>query len=182
MAGFLFRLETEDGSPAEPPTLSSAVPNWREGDTIHLGKRAAVVALRDEDGDTPPALVVEPIVGFRTVNGGKATFPNVSREETMADAHTRSRAHDRHGAAVQDSRCGGGQGRTRKWRHRHEVAAASGGGCRAVCPGDEQLGRSTREGALDRAKNRAAELPDDLMGRVRQTSQKQARAATWHRS
>ena len=65
MAGFLFRLETEDGTPAEPPTLSSAVPNWREGDTIHLGKRALrVVALRDEDGDAPPALVVEPIVGF----------------------------------------------------------------------------------------------------------------------
>ena len=39
MAGFLFRLETEDGAPAEPPTLSSAVPDWREGDTIHLGKR-----------------------------------------------------------------------------------------------------------------------------------------------
>ena len=27
MAGFLFRLETEDGKPADPPTLSAAVPN-----------------------------------------------------------------------------------------------------------------------------------------------------------
>lgn len=25
---FLFRLETEDGEPAEPATLNSAVPNW----------------------------------------------------------------------------------------------------------------------------------------------------------
>jgi hypothetical protein len=36
---FLFRLETADGAPAEPPTLTSAVPNWRPGDTIPLGRR-----------------------------------------------------------------------------------------------------------------------------------------------
>jgi hypothetical protein len=34
MAGFLFRLETTDGEPAEPPTFTSAIPNWRTGDTI----------------------------------------------------------------------------------------------------------------------------------------------------
>ena len=34
---FLFRLETPDGEPAEPPTLSSAVPNWHAGDEIPLG-------------------------------------------------------------------------------------------------------------------------------------------------
>jgi hypothetical protein len=28
MAGFLFKLETADGKPAEPSTLSSAVPKW----------------------------------------------------------------------------------------------------------------------------------------------------------
>ena len=31
MAGFLFRLELEDGTPAEPPTFATAVPNWRSG-------------------------------------------------------------------------------------------------------------------------------------------------------
>jgi hypothetical protein len=31
---FLFRLETADGAPAEPPRLTSAVPNWGPGDTI----------------------------------------------------------------------------------------------------------------------------------------------------
>ena len=31
MAGFLFRLETADGAPADPSTLSAAVPNWRAG-------------------------------------------------------------------------------------------------------------------------------------------------------
>ena len=59
MAGFLFRLETVEGEPAEPPTLSAAVPNWKPGDTIALGRRTLrVVALRDEDG-APPVLVVE---------------------------------------------------------------------------------------------------------------------------
>jgi hypothetical protein len=39
MAGFLFRLETPEGLPADPPTLSSAVPNWKAGDTIPPGAR-----------------------------------------------------------------------------------------------------------------------------------------------
>jgi hypothetical protein len=60
MAGFLFRLETTDGSPAEPPTLEAAVPNWRAGDTILLGHRTLrVVDVRDDDADAPPVLVVE---------------------------------------------------------------------------------------------------------------------------
>ena len=37
MAGFLFRLETPEGVPADPPTLASSVPNWKAGDTIPLG-------------------------------------------------------------------------------------------------------------------------------------------------
>jgi hypothetical protein len=59
MAGFLFRLETVEGEPAEPPTLSAAVPNWKAGDTIPLGKRTLrVVGKRDEDADQPPVLIV----------------------------------------------------------------------------------------------------------------------------
>jgi hypothetical protein len=60
---FLFRLETPDGAPAEPPTLTSAVPNWRVGDTIPLGhsRTLRVVGVRDEDADQPPALVVEAV-------------------------------------------------------------------------------------------------------------------------
>jgi hypothetical protein len=60
MAGFLFRLETPEGLPAEPPTLSSAVPNWRAGDTIPLGgSTLRVLAIRDDNADEPPVLVVE---------------------------------------------------------------------------------------------------------------------------
>ena len=57
---FMFRLEQEDGSPADPPTLRAAVPNWRPGDTIPLGGRSLrVVEVRDDDADQPPTLVVE---------------------------------------------------------------------------------------------------------------------------
>jgi len=60
MAGFLFKLETLDGEPAEPRELSSAVPNWAPGHTIHFGyKTLRVVAVRDDDADSPPVLVVE---------------------------------------------------------------------------------------------------------------------------
>jgi hypothetical protein len=60
MAGHLFRLESRDGVPAEPPTLMSSVPNWRPGDTIPLGgKTLRVVDVRDDDVDQPPVLIVE---------------------------------------------------------------------------------------------------------------------------
>ncbi|HKD34456.1 MAG TPA: hypothetical protein VKB73_13485 [Gaiellaceae bacterium] len=61
MAGFLFKLETRNGSPANPPTLSAAVPNWTVGDVIALsaGRALRVVAKRDDDADSPPVLVVE---------------------------------------------------------------------------------------------------------------------------
>lgn len=40
-------------APAEPSTLSSAVPNWGEGGTIHLGKRTLrVISKRDDDADS----------------------------------------------------------------------------------------------------------------------------------
>jgi hypothetical protein len=57
---FLFKLETRDGSPADPPTLSVAVPNMRAGDVIPLGSRSLlVVGKRDGDADAPPVLIVE---------------------------------------------------------------------------------------------------------------------------
>lgn len=36
--GFIYRLELEDGTPADPPTFETAVPTWRAGDTIPLGR------------------------------------------------------------------------------------------------------------------------------------------------
>jgi len=59
-AGFLFRLETPDGIAVDPPTLASAVPNWKAGDLVPLGRRTLrVVGIRDDDADQPPVLIVE---------------------------------------------------------------------------------------------------------------------------
>ena len=58
---FSFRLDDEAGSPADPPTLKSAVPNWRPGDTIPLGRKTlrVVAVRRAEEPDGDPVLVVE---------------------------------------------------------------------------------------------------------------------------
>jgi hypothetical protein len=40
---FIYRLVLKDGTPAEPPTLSTAVPNWSPGDTIPLDRRRELV-------------------------------------------------------------------------------------------------------------------------------------------
>jgi hypothetical protein len=43
------------------PTLKTAVPSWRPGDTIPLGRSRTlrVIAVRDDDADQAPVLVVE---------------------------------------------------------------------------------------------------------------------------
>jgi hypothetical protein len=61
---FQFRLEHADGTPADPPTLKAAVPDWRAGDVIALGagRSLRVVQTRlkeDPDGDPVVVLVVE---------------------------------------------------------------------------------------------------------------------------
>jgi hypothetical protein len=62
MAGFLFRLETEDGKPADPPTLHAAVPDRRAGHEIYFGhKTLRVVGRRDDEADLPPVLIVEDV-------------------------------------------------------------------------------------------------------------------------
>jgi hypothetical protein len=59
--GFLFRLETVEGEPADPPTLTSAE-YVRAGDTLPLGRgMLRVLRVRDDDGDQPPVLVVEDV-------------------------------------------------------------------------------------------------------------------------
>jgi hypothetical protein len=61
MGGFAFKLGHQDGTPADPPTFKAAVPDWRPGHTIHLaaGRALRVVAIRDDDADQPPTLIVE---------------------------------------------------------------------------------------------------------------------------
>jgi hypothetical protein len=60
MGAFAYRFEHEDGTPAEPRDFKTAVPNWRPGDTIPLGRRILrLVGVRDDDANQAPVLVVE---------------------------------------------------------------------------------------------------------------------------
>ena len=62
MAGFLFRLELEDGTTADPPTFETAVPTWRPGDTIPLSRDKILRVIDTRLGQEPdddPVLVVE---------------------------------------------------------------------------------------------------------------------------
>jgi hypothetical protein len=58
---FTYRLEQADGAPADPPTVRTAVPNMRPGDTIPIrpGRTLRVVATVASAGDEPSVLVVE---------------------------------------------------------------------------------------------------------------------------
>jgi hypothetical protein len=61
VTGFHFKLE--DGTPADPPTLHTAVLNWAPGHTIPLGRDRTlrVVDVRPAgDSHEEPVLVVEP--------------------------------------------------------------------------------------------------------------------------
>jgi hypothetical protein len=43
MGSFAFKLEREDGTtPADPPTLKAAAPDWRTDDTIPLGREKSL--------------------------------------------------------------------------------------------------------------------------------------------
>jgi hypothetical protein len=57
---FTFRLERSDGTPADPPVLRTAVPNWRAGDSIPLGKRSLrVIDTRIAMPESELVLIVE---------------------------------------------------------------------------------------------------------------------------
>jgi hypothetical protein len=56
-----YKLEHPDGTAVDPPTFrSSEGTSWNVGDVLHLGRRTRrIVAIRDNDADQPPRLVVE---------------------------------------------------------------------------------------------------------------------------
>ena len=62
MPGFTFTLQHRDGTPAEPPTLVTAVPTWTPNDQTPLGGGRSLRVLAVREGDEPdddPVLVVE---------------------------------------------------------------------------------------------------------------------------
>jgi hypothetical protein len=59
---FQFRLEHDDGTPADPPTLKAAVPNWRAGDTIALGKGRTLRVVDTRLSESPDGNPVSVLV------------------------------------------------------------------------------------------------------------------------
>ncbi len=61
MAGtFTYGLELEDGKPADPPVLHTAVPTWHAGDTIPLAASKTLRVIETRFVDEDPVPVVEP--------------------------------------------------------------------------------------------------------------------------
>ena len=57
-----FELRWADGTPADPPKLTTVAPSWRTGDTIPLGRRTLrVLDVEDGDLENPMVLVVEDV-------------------------------------------------------------------------------------------------------------------------
>jgi hypothetical protein len=53
---FTFKLEHPDGTPADPPTIRSAVPNWEIGVRIPMvlaGQALVVIGPRDSSENGP---------------------------------------------------------------------------------------------------------------------------------
>jgi hypothetical protein len=45
---FTFKLVLENGTPADPPAFTAAVPNWKAGDKIPLGRAGRFASSRFE--------------------------------------------------------------------------------------------------------------------------------------
>jgi hypothetical protein len=61
MGAFAFKLEREDGKPADPPSFKTTVLVWNPCDTIPIsaGRTLQVVRLRHDAAEELPVLVVE---------------------------------------------------------------------------------------------------------------------------
>jgi hypothetical protein len=57
----IYKLEHEDGTPADPPTFRSSTLNWRQGDKIPMTaeRRLRMLGVRDGEADQPPVLMVD---------------------------------------------------------------------------------------------------------------------------
>jgi hypothetical protein len=57
----IYKLEHEDGTPADPPTFRSSTLNWRQGDKIPMTaeRTLRMLGVRDGEADQPPVLMVD---------------------------------------------------------------------------------------------------------------------------
>jgi hypothetical protein len=48
---FTFKLVLENGTPADPPAFTAAVPNWKPGDKIPLGRGRTLRVVEVREGE-----------------------------------------------------------------------------------------------------------------------------------
>jgi hypothetical protein len=60
---FTFTMRLVDGPPADPPTFTSAIPDWRVGDDVRVGSevRYRIVAIEVPPDDVNGVWIVEPV-------------------------------------------------------------------------------------------------------------------------
>lgn len=60
---FTFSMQLADGSPADPPTFVSSMPNWNVGDNVMVGAtpRYVITATEYDADDDVTTWVVEPV-------------------------------------------------------------------------------------------------------------------------
>ena len=49
---FTYRLELEEGTPADPPTFVTVVPSWHPGDAIPLGRGKGLRVIDARPGES----------------------------------------------------------------------------------------------------------------------------------
>jgi hypothetical protein len=77
-----FKLVTVDGTPADPPSLTTVAPKWEPGDMIPLGKRTLrVIGVRNIDTDEPTELIVEDMPVWASSASRLAVLSSHSRVE-----------------------------------------------------------------------------------------------------
>jgi hypothetical protein len=55
---FTYKLEFEDGTPADPPTFRTAVPTWNAGDMIPFGDGRTLEVVAERWTGEDPTLIV----------------------------------------------------------------------------------------------------------------------------
>ena len=140
---FMFKLENEDGAPADPPSFRTSVLAWLKGDTIPLGHRTLrVVDVKDDDADQAPILVVEEMH-----ERARRIWTLVRASGTLAGSRLRGRGAaevggvcGQKGAPIdtdQTSGCDGFRRLLAVWLCQRQSPTRGGGPVMPICPGDQ---------------------------------------------
>ena len=86
LGAFAYKLEREDGTPADPPALRTTVSNWQPGDTIPLGRdRTLRVIDTGRPALTTIRALIALVVSLARVAGVVVLLTRTTTGTTIAD-------------------------------------------------------------------------------------------------